>query len=195
MEKNYFKTTGVRYLGDVDIMPLIKILPELITEWDKTSEVNSNKTRALFQVNHINFRWSKKKNDPVTYFDLPLWEKYKYLLLPAMIKAVEPIGYKSGYFPRVMFANMNPGTLIPEHIDGDDRGWTPHKIHIPLLTNPDVIFFVHGQEYCFERGKAYEVDNSGKHGVKNNGTTARVHFIFEYLDAAINDVPQPDFEL
>jgi hypothetical protein len=110
-----------------------------------------------------------------------------------MIQAVQPIGYKKGYFPRVMFAKMNPGTIIPEHIDGNTKGWIPHKIHIPLITNSDVLFSVHRIEHHFEKGIAYEVDNSGIHGVKNEGNTIRIHFIFEYLDAEINDVPKPDF--
>jgi len=30
------------------------------------------------------------------------------------------------------------------------------------------------------------------HGVKNEGETVRIHFIFEYLDASINDLPGND---
>jgi hypothetical protein len=195
MENNNFKTKDVRNLGEIDIAPLLSMLPILKDDWDKDSEVNHNKKYSLTQVNHVNFRWSNKNTSPVEYFDLPLWEKHKDKLLPIMMKVVEPIGYKKGYFPRVMFAKMNPGTVIPEHIDGNTKGWIPHKIHIPIITNKDVIFSVLGTGYHFEKGKAYEVNNSGMHGVKNTGSTIRIHFIFEYLDAEINDVPKPDFEI
>lgn len=197
MEKNNHKTNSVRFLGEVDIMPLLKLLPELKNEWDKEEvfKVNQNKKYSLSQVNHVNFRWSKKSEGPCTYFDLELWDKYKHVLLPVMQKAVEPLGYKKGFFPRVMLARMIPDTVIPEHIDSDYIFWPPHKIHLPLITNPQVIFSVRGVDYYFEKGKAYEMDNSGMHAVRNEGTTARIHLIFEYLDAEINDVPKPDFEL
>jgi hypothetical protein len=197
MEKNNCKTNSVRFLGDIDIQPLTQMLLELHKEWDteESFKVNINKTYSLSQVYHVNFRWSKKLEGPCVYFDLELWSKYKHLLLPIMQKAVAPIGYKKGYFPRVMLAKMHPGKIIPEHIDGDSLAWIPHKIHIPLITNPQVTFSVKGIDYHFEKGKAYEVDNSGMHGVKNEGNTTRIHLIFEYLDAEINDVPKPDFEL
>ncbi|WP_339924719.1 aspartyl/asparaginyl beta-hydroxylase domain-containing protein [uncultured Cyclobacterium sp.] len=192
MEKNSNKTNSVRVLGEVDVLPLLQLLPELMQQWDTDAAINPNKKYSLAQVNHINFRWSNKKSDPVDYFDLPLWEKYRTILLPIMKQAVKPFGYKSGYFPRVMFAKMQPGTIIPEHIDGNTRGWIPHKIHVPMITNPDVAFTIRGVSYNFTKGTAVEVDNSGLHGVKNTGKTARIHFIFEYLDGSINKIPQND---
>lgn len=195
MELNNHKTTSVRELGAVDITPLLFKLPSFINEWDNVAdfEINQNKKYSLNQVNHVNFRWSNKKEEPVTYYNLPLWEQYKDVLLPIMKKAVEPIGYHSGFFPRVMLAKMNPGTVIPEHIDGKTKGWIAHKIHIPLITNQDAIFSVAGISYQFEKGKAYEVNNGAMHGVKNEGATARIHLIFEYLDASLNNISNPDF--
>lgn len=192
MEKNENKTKSIRELGTLDILPLLKMLPLLKDEWDKDAEVNSNKKYSLAQVNHVNFRWSDKKADPPYYFDLPLWAKFQDQLLPIMREAVKDYGYSKGYFPRVMFANMNPGTVIPDHIDGNTKGWIPHKIHIPLITNPKVIFSIKGVPYHFPKGQAVEVDNSGMHGVRNEGSTTRIHFIFEYLDGAINQVPRND---
>lgn len=197
MERNEHKTDSIRELGAIDILPLLNILPQLVREWDKEEEfeVNHNKKMSLSQVQHINFRWSDKQAEPVRYFDLPLWDKYKDVLLPIMQKTVQPLGYEQGYFPRVMLAKMLPGTVIPEHIDGHTRGWIAHKIHIPLITNEQVTFSIAGILYHFAAGKAYEVNNGAPHAVSNLGDTARIHFIFEYLDAAINDVPCVDVTL
>ena len=46
--------------------------------------------------------------------------------------------------------------------------------------------------YHFEKGKAYEVNNRALHSAKNGGDTIRIHLIFEYLDAEINNVPKND---
>jgi hypothetical protein len=196
MEVNHFKTNNIRVLGEVDIKPILMMLPALIKEWDKEEdfEVNHNKKHSLSQVNHINFRWSDKKSEPVEYFDLRLWDQFKEVLLPILIKTVQPIGYKKGFFPRIMLAKMAPGTKIPDHIDGKTKGWIPHKIHIPIVTNQDAIFFIDREGTNFKKGTAYEVNNGTMHGVENNGTTVRIHLIFEYLDAEINDVPTIDFQ-
>lgn len=197
MEKNHFKTENIRELGEFDVTPILMMLPALMKEWDKQEdyEINHNKKASLSQVNHVNFRWSKKKSEPVEYFDLKLWDKYSDVLLPIMIKAVQPIGYKKGFFPRVMLAKMAGGTKIPEHVDGKSKGWIPHKIHIPIITNPDAIFFVKGKGYHFKKGVAYEVNNGALHGVENNGSSARIHLIFEYLDAELNTISSPDFSI
>jgi hypothetical protein len=197
MERNFFKTIDVRILGEVDVLSVIKILPTLKNEWDKEEDykLNRNKTKLLNQVQHINFRWSDKKKEPVEYKVLPLWETYKNILLPVLKKAVEPIGYKNGFFPRVMFAKMLPGSNIPEHIDGSgSSGWIAHKIHIPIITNSKAIFSVKGKVYYFEKAKVYEVNNGAMHGTENAGETARIHLIFEYLDADINEVPFIDVQ-
>lgn len=197
MEKNHSKTKDVRNLGEVDILPILKILPSLIKEWDKTEdfEVNPNKNTTLVQVSHVNFRWSDKNVVPVKHIDLKVWNKYADVLLPTLIKAVQPIGYKKGFFPRVMLAKMASGAKIAKHIDGKTKGWIPHKIHIPIVTNLDAIFYVKDKGYHFEKGVAYEVNNGAMHSVENNGSTARIHLIFEYLDAELNNISYPDFTL
>jgi hypothetical protein len=196
MEKNFNKTNDVRELGNFNILPLIHLLPEMINEWDKDEDydLNPNKNMSLSQVSHVKFRWSDKKKDPVEYTDLPLWHAYKNRLLPIMQQAAEPFGYENGYFSRVMLALMPPGSVIPEHIDGHTRGWIAHKIHIPVITNPDAKFYVKSEAYYFEKGKAYEVNNGAMHGARNDGETPRIHLIFEYLNADINEVPAPDIK-
>jgi hypothetical protein len=139
-------------MGPVDPTAVIRALPQLFPHWDKNSdfELNANKTGSLYQVNHIIFRWSDKKKNPVEYLSLPLWDVHKAVLLPVLLEAIKPIGYLRGYFPRVMLARMLPGAVIGEHIDGHTRGWIAHKIHLPLITNPMALFFVDGQTYLFE---------------------------------------------
>ena len=58
----------------------------------------------------------------------------------------------------------------------------PHKIHVPILTNQNVSFYVDGVRYQFAEGEAVEVNNMGLHAVENRGLTDRIHLIFEYYD-------------
>ncbi len=61
---------------------------------------------------------------------------------------------------------------------------------MPLLTNPQVGFRIDDKIYHLPEGEAIEVNNLGIHAVRNDGTTDRIHLIFEYYDL---DQPDPDW--
>lgn len=56
-----------------------------------------------------------------------------------------------------------------------------HRIHVPLLTNPDVIFLVGGKQVTMDVGNGYEINNQLVHRVHNGGDEDRIHFIFDYV--------------
>jgi aspartyl/asparaginyl beta-hydroxylase (cupin superfamily) len=120
----------------------------------------------------------------------PLWHEWKPLLEPVLSAATADYGYARGAFPRVMLARMAPGGVIHPHQDMNPAAKWPHKIHVPLLTNPDVTFFVDGTGYHFAEGEAVEVNNMAMHAVQNRGSTDRIHLIFEYYDL---DQPEPEW--
>lgn len=69
-----------------------------------------------------------------------------------------------------------PGQVIDPHTDP----WSC-RVHVPLLTNPQAFLIVEGHEYHLEAGKAYVVDGTRLHGVKNLGPTPRVHFVLDVV--------------
>jgi aspartyl/asparaginyl beta-hydroxylase (cupin superfamily) len=105
-------------------------------------------------------------------------------------QATAAYGYVRDAFPRVMLARMAPGGVIHPHRDQNPAAKWPHKIHVPLLTNDDVIFYVDGTGYHLAEGEAVEVNNMGLHAVENRGKADRIHLIFEYYDL---DQPEPDW--
>ena len=99
-------------------------------------------------------------------------------------------GYRNADYPRVMLARMAPGGVIKPHRDANPAAKWPHKVHVPLLTNPDVGFLVGDRVYHLPEGEAVEVNNLGIHAVRNDGASDRIHLIFEYFDL---DQPAPDW--
>jgi aspartyl/asparaginyl beta-hydroxylase (cupin superfamily) len=85
---------------------------------------------------------------------------------------------------------MAPGGVIQPHRDTNPAAKWPHKIHVPLVTNDEVSFYVDGVAYHFPEGEAVEVNNMGVHAVENRGATDRIHLIFEYYDL---DQADPDW--
>ena len=183
------KTTGVRKLGPIDIAALqaaVQSIPE--AAWDAENAAKPNKLDALDATRHIVLRFIDSGRDWRASHDRPAWPQWRTLLEPVMAQAVRDYGYARGVFPRVMFARMSPGGVIHPHIDANPAAKWPHKIHVPLSTNPGVVSFFGGAERYFPAGEAVEVDNLGPHWVRNDGDTDRVHLIFEYYDA---DQPDP----
>lgn len=185
------KTAAVRKLGLVDIAALrtaVLAIPEDI--WAAENAAKPNRFEALGATRHIVFRFIDSPRDWRGSHDRRAWAPWRDLLEPVLAQAVRDYDYARGVFPRVMLARMPSGGVIHPHIDANPAAKWPHKIHVPLTTNPGVVSFFGGEERHFPVGEAVEVDNLGPHWVRNDGATDRIHLIFEYYDA---DQPDPDW--
>lgn len=189
LQPNPRKTTSVRDLGKVDIVRLreaVLAIPE--STWDAEDADKPNRFGALDRTRHIVFRFVSSFDDWRGAYDRPMWAEWRALLEPVMAQATAPYAYARGEFPRVMLARMAPGGIIKPHRDANPAARWPHKIHVPLLTNDRVTFFVDGIGYRMPEGEAFEVNNMGVHAVENAGESDRIHLIFEYYDP---DQPVP----
>ena len=185
------KTTSIRRLGAVDIAALraaVLAIPEQV--WDQENAEKPNKFEALDRTRHIVFRFVSSVGDWRQSYDRPLWSEWSAMLKPVLAQATQAYGYARGAFPRVMLARMAPGGIIKPHRDTNPAAKWPHKIHVPLLTNPQVTFYIDGIGYHFDEGEAVEVSNMAVHAVQNAGNTDRIHLIFEYFD---QDQPDPEW--
>jgi hypothetical protein len=185
------KTTSVRKLGPVDIDALrdaMLAIPESV--WDAENADKPNKFEALDKTRHIVFRFVDNTRDWRGSHDRPQWSQWRALIEPVLRQATARYGYARGVFPRIMLARMAPGGVIQPHIDANPAAKWPHKIHVPLVTNEQVVFYIGQQGHHFPAGEAVEVNNLGPHAVRNGGATDRIHLIFEYYDA---DQPEPDW--
>jgi hypothetical protein len=65
------------------------------------------------------------------------------------------------------------------------------RIHIPVVTNPDVDFRLNGAPLTMEAGSAWYLRLSDPHSVVNGGGADRVHLV---VDATVNDWLKDLFE-
>jgi len=177
------KTKMLRELGDVDIAALrddVLAIPEAV--WDAENDTKPNRFETLASTRHIVFRFVDSTSDWRSSHDRPLWAQWRGRLEPVLAAATKPYGYTNFVYPRVMFARMAPGGIIQPHVDAGPAARWPHKIHVPLTTNPQVEFFIDGICHTLREGQAYEVNNLVPHAVRNRGDSDRIHLIFEYYD-------------
>jgi hypothetical protein len=108
-----------------------------------------------------------------------LWGEWKSLLAPIIEGVVKNYGFVCFETSKVMFTRLNPHGRILRHVDSNPSSIVPHKIHVPLITNPNVLFHVDDIPYHLKVGRAYELNNLLPHSVENHSDYERVHFIFD----------------
>ena len=103
-------------------------------------------------------------------------------LCPYICNEVLP-QFKSRWY-RAGFYKLESGKTIGEHRDLVQSTFhrTMVRIHIPVITDPDVIMMVERQPYHFPVGTAWYFDATARHAVQNNSDIDRIHIMadFEY---------------
>jgi hypothetical protein len=85
----------------------------------------------------------------------------------------------------VRLMRLAPGSVIKDHTDLElsvEEGSA--RIHIPVVTNSEVEFYLNRSRIMLEAGSAWYLRLSDPHSVYNKGDTARVHMV---IDAVVND--------
>ncbi len=175
----YPKTDFFNNLGTADVGALIERVKSVSESlWNSENEDKPNKFARLNDTRHIIFRYIDGGDSVFDYHDLPLWDEWKDVLLPIMAQAAKNLGYENYRFPRAMLALLPAGGEVSSHSDGHASQYI-HKIHVPLITDPETTFHVGKKARHLPVGEIVEVNNKRVHAVKNNGAQDRVHFIFE----------------
>lgn len=80
----------------------------------------------------------------------------------------------------VRFMLLGAGSKIREHRDyfmGVEDNCI--RLHIPVITNKDVEFYLNDQRIEMQTGELWYLDFSQKHRVNNNGTKDRIHLVID----------------
>lgn len=108
-------------------------------------------------------------------------------------------GYHLG---RVMISRLMPGHFIPTHSDRIDivEEDYPDKIppavyyeryHIPLQSDPGVIFHCEDEEVFMEPGSVWWFNNQKLHSVHNNSGRERLELIIDICVKPVEFLPRP----
>ena len=85
----------------------------------------------------------------------------------------------------VRLLKLNAGAVIKEHRDADlyfEKGEI--RIHIPVVTNDDVEFYVDKERVYLREGECWYVNFNLLHSIINKSKTDRIHLV---VDATVND--------
>jgi quercetin dioxygenase-like cupin family protein len=83
---------------------------------------------------------------------------------------------------RIRLMRLRPGGRILRHSDPlhtiDPR---LVRLHVPVVTNPDVFFLVNDERVEMRPGEAWHVDVRFPHAVENRGSSTRVHLVMDLV--------------
>lgn len=85
----------------------------------------------------------------------------------------------------VRLLNLSVGAQIKPHSDhclGYEDGF--FRLHIPIITNPDVIFILDDKRLIMNEGECWYINANFTHSVANNGSEDRIHLV---IDGIRND--------
>lgn len=84
-----------------------------------------------------------------------------------------------GVWGRSRLMGLAGGAVVPEHIDVHYYWRTHLRIHIPVVTNPGVLFTCNGETVHMKAGECWVFDSFALHDVQNNGDDRRIHLVLD----------------
>ena len=88
--------------------------------------------------------------------------------------------YGDGKILRAELARLHKHCSVPNHIDKGVSLYNNNRIHLPIITDPKVKFWVKNETTYMKEGHLTEINNVGEHGVENNSNIDRIHLIIDY---------------
>ncbi|MDC1144095.1 aspartyl/asparaginyl beta-hydroxylase domain-containing protein [Porticoccaceae bacterium] len=80
---------------------------------------------------------------------------------------------------RSRLMRLNAGAEVSEHVDFNYHWYSRVRIHIPIVTNPDVIFHCGDQAIHMRAGECWIFDSWRRHKVINSSNQDRVHLVID----------------
>lgn len=86
---------------------------------------------------------------------------------------------------RIMIVKLMPGGVIGEHIDPGRYFLNHYRFHVPIITDPNVLFFGEDKTQAMHMPEGYlsQLANRRKHSAENRSTIERIHIIVD-IDSA-----------
>ena len=99
-------------------------------------------------------------------------------MCPYMTEVMTTLGCVWG---RTRLMGLVPGATVPPHVDTNYYWRTHVRVHIPVVTNPDVRFTCGEETVHMAAGECWVFDTFRRHNVVNDGSEKRVHLVADTI--------------
>jgi len=181
-------------LGTVDVSALSEAVSTISdSKWNE----NSTRQQTYSDIHQYTQTIGLIYDDDMRHKDVtvhPIYDELKIFVKPienhiaAFYQQQKPHILESRrdqqpYFVRIILVKLKAGGAIKKHKDGSASMRRCHRIHLALVTNPDVIFDVGESSIEMAAGELWEINNRRVHTVANHSENDRVHLILDYVIA------------
>jgi hypothetical protein len=84
-----------------------------------------------------------------------------------------------GVWTRSRLMGLGPGAEVPTHLDAHYHWRTHMRIHVPIITDPKVLFTCGSETVHMAPGECWLFDSFRWHRVENGWTERRVHLVLD----------------
>lgn len=165
-----------KYLGKVNVKTIKESLDKL--DWEKfmhrqqTFDAHRH-TQSVPLIFDKDFRMS----NPTYLQDFSICENF---LTRLKQKFKKKLG--EGFIIRALLVKLKNNSAISPHYDGGTSLNSCNRVHIPIVTNRQVVFTVGEESKYLKAGEMWEINNSRKlHDVSNFSDDDRVHLIVDWM--------------
>ena len=126
------------------------------------------------------FHWSART---APWFTAPMgrWHRPWLRRSPYILEIMAALNATWG---RSRLMGLAAGADVPDHVDMHYYWRTHLRIHIPVITNPDVGFTCNGQTIHMPAGECWILNSFYRHAVANRGRELRVHLVLDTVGSA-----------
>ena len=154
----------------------ISILDSAIWDLDQSrnSFNNHQSTKSIF-ISSLPLSWRGKNYNLKKHLVSEKLNQLTYKIADELENVFD------GKLGRSLYVNLPAKQKIPKHYDFGYYLLNVHRLHIPIVTNDCVEFFLNGDVVNMKTGSCYEINNAREHAVSNNGDTDRIHLIMDII--------------
>jgi hypothetical protein len=179
------------HIGDIDVSEIKKLILNLSSEQWQLDTIRQDRYTVHADTETISLVWDEdfRHTKPSR---LPALEMFSTAIRPSLAKIAA--FYESsdkwsalikangvGYFIRASFVKLKAGCEIKQHQDKNFSLVHSHRIHIPIITNDDVLFNIGDLSMNILEGEIVEINNRKIHSVQNKSDKDRVHLILDWV--------------
>lgn len=113
---------------------------------------------------------------PTDAFEGPMKPTENLARCPYIMQVMGTLG---GVWGRSRLMGLGVGAEVPEHVDAHYHWRTHLRIHVPVITNPQVEFTCGGETVHMAAGECWVFDSFRWHEVHNRGGERRVHLVLD----------------
>ena len=170
------------YLGNCDILTLKNKVKNLSDDIWNMETIRQNIYKVHKNTKTINLLWSLESlTNP--FIENKKSREYYSLQIDNFLEKIKNLyieKYGKGKFKRIILTKLKAKSNIDAHQDLGKSLENCFRTHIPIITNPDVYFFVSGEKKNMKEGEIWEINNRNLHMVENQSEFDRVHLIVDY---------------